>query len=305
MTPKMNTQALNLGDSTPDKPDPSPFPSRASSDFHRRRFELRQAYRNPTEKCLADFFKSDPGNLPSDFRSVVWHPSAGFDFSPLVVFSRAYVERKETLNDLTPATLHIMTCLGFCEERLWECLESPEKILFEDDRTLMRIASYDLLELKNAELWQSPSPRHYYLGERERVFRKPDSDGFVAQVEIHCKVSGYCESAPLLYLLSENIATYEHFIQSRLFQVRHIKAVCEGLAFGGCLRSLTDFIGESGLGLETLESVWLRPQSSAGTGLRKFPAHGYDYQFGPLPMIFSGELARLSKTASTGKEEGQ
>jgi len=54
------------------------------------------------------------------------------------------------------------------------------------------------------------------------------------------KESGYVERIPMLYLLSENIATYEHFVSSCLFQVRHGPATCEGLAFGGGKRSLID-----------------------------------------------------------------
>lgn len=246
---------------------------------------------------LADFFKEDPGTLPTDLNSVAWHPSAGHDFSPLVAYSKGYLCGKEALSDLTPATLHIMTCLACCEEELMEILESEERVLFEDGRTHMRIVNYQMLELKNEDLWRRPSRRNFNLSGREEVFRQQKSDGFIAQVEIRCKETGYCERVPMLYLLGENIATYHTFIQSGLFKVRHIKATCEGLAFGGCSRSLIDFICESQVGLDTLESAWLR----TGVGALRFAPLPDEWQIevGKMPIAFSGDLVRVSRKEIT------
>lgn len=245
---------------------------------------------------FSDFFKCCPSPLPTDFQSVVWHPSAGSDFSPLIVYSRGYLKRKNALTDLTPATLHVMTCMGYCEEPLLECLDDESKILFEDARTRIEITEYQMLELKIEKLWKSPSPQHFNLSERENLFRERKADGFIAQVKMTSKESGYQESVPLLYLFSENIATYRHFVATGLFKVRHIKAFCEGLACGGCSRSLVTEICESQIGLENLESIWLE-EGAAARRLEKLPPD-YQYAIRPMPLIFPGVLAHLSKTTS-------
>jgi hypothetical protein len=252
--------------------------------------------KTPTKQSLSDFFNNRPSLLPSDFQSVVWHPSAGSDFSPLIVYSQGYLQRKEALNDLTPATFHVMTCMGVCEESLLACLDHKDKILFEDDHTRIAITEHQMLELKKKDLWQAPAKRHFNLGKREDFFRERKADGFIAQIELISKEARYQESVPLLYLLSENIATYRHFVKSGLFKVRHIKAVCEGLGFGGCSRSLVSEICESQLGLESLESLWLQ-EGAAANRLAHLPP---DYQFTlrPMPMAFPGELAHLSPVTS-------
>ncbi len=254
---------------------------------------VRQLGENRKVTRLAEFFKTDPGDLPSDFSSVVWHPSAGKDFTPIVAYSKGYLGGQEALADLTPATLHVMTCLGGYEEPLMNYLKSEDRVLFEDHQTRVRIASYEMLELKNERLWSRPSRRNYNLGGRETIFSEQDSDGFIARVEILCKKTGYLEEVPVLYLLSENIATYEEFVRSGLFQVRHIKATCEGLAFGGCSRSLIDYICESQWGLNTLESSWLRD----GCGEYRFQnlPDAWQIKVGRMPRAFSGELVRVSR----------
>lgn len=254
---------------------------------------IRQLGRNREKSSLADFFKEDPGTFPTDFSSVVWHPSAGHDFSPLVAYARGYLEGKEALSDLTPATLHIMTCLAACEEQLMTLLKSEERVLFEDHRTRMRIVDYQMLELRNEGLWRRPSPRHFNHSGRETLFREHSSDGFMAWVEIFCKDTGYREEVPLLYLLGENIATYKEFVRSGLFQIRHIKATCEGLAFGGCRRSLIDYICQNERGLDTLESVWLR-RGAAEHRFRKL-SDRWQIEVGKMPLAFSGEIVRVSR----------
>jgi hypothetical protein len=172
-------------------------------------------------------------------------------------------------------------------------LKSEDRVLFEDHQTRVRIVNFQMLELKNEYLWSRPSRRNYHLGGRETIFSEQDSDGFIARVEILCKKTGHLEEVPVLYLLSENIATYEEFVRSGLFQVRHIKATCEGLAFGGCSRSLIDYICESQWGLDTLESTWLRD----GCGEYRFQnlPDAWQIKVGRMPRAFSGELVRVSR----------
>lgn len=258
---------------------------------------LRQLAQNRKVTSLSDFFKVDPGNLPTDLSSVVWHPSAGVDFSPIVAYSKGYLGTKEALADLTPATLHVMTCLGMCEEQLMKRLQSEDRILFEDERTRMRIADYEMLALKNECLWRRPSRRNFNLNGRETLFREQESDGISARVEILCKETRYLERVPVLYLFSENIATYEEFVRSGLFKIRHVKAVCEGLAFGGCSRSLIDYLCESERGLDTLESVWLR-RDSAEHRFQKL-SDEWQIEVGQMPLAFWGDLVRVSRKEVT------
>lgn len=96
------------------------------------------------QQMLGDFFKGDLTQGVEDFSSVVWHPSAGLDWSPLVFYSPGYLSRKESYQDLTAATFHVMTNLWGYDEDLLEILESRERVCYEDDRTLVRVAEYDL-----------------------------------------------------------------------------------------------------------------------------------------------------------------
>lgn len=219
-------------------------------------------------KCLDDFFKEPLKRPPGDFSSVVWHPSAGMDWSPFVFWSKGYLTTRRSFSNLTPASLHVMTTMGCYEDKLMEFLESADNIAWQDDRTIIRLTEYEFVSLRREDLWQKPSRRHFGGGARgeKDVFRQKEADGFSGVVEVVDKECGKVERIPMLYLLSENIATYEHFVSSGLFRVRHIKAACEGLAMGGCGRSLLDYLAKTGLGIDGLESVWAELRLIFGQG---------------------------------------
>jgi hypothetical protein len=250
-------------------------------------------WRNDCVNSINDFFKEPLKKPPNDFSSVVWHPSAGMDWRPFVFWSKGYLERKANFSGLTPATLHVMTTMGVYEEQLMEFLESDDRIAWQDDRTMIRLVEFEYVALVNEDLWRRPSRRHYNLRRRdnEDVFRQRGADGFSGLIEIVDKESGYVERIPMLYLLSENIATYEHFVSSGFFRVRHVPAICEGLAFGGCGRSLIDYLAQTGLGVDNLESVWVREgESKALRDLRELDKRKPLMPW-TMPMCFGGTLS--------------
>lgn len=249
--------------------------------------------RSQNGKKLANFIRGNVDGFPDDLGSVVWHPSAGVDFSPLVAFSRGYLESKQAFRELSPATFHVMTCLGWDESHLMALLESKDRILFEDHLTRIHLVDHQLVELFDDSLWRRPSKRNYHHRPRIGLFRENHSDGFLATVELTCKRTGYRERVPVLYLLAENIATYKTFVRGGDFQVRHIKATCEGLAFGGCGRSLIDHLCLTGQGLDTLESIWLG-RDSAERKLKDLPPP-WAYHVTEMPGAFTGHLARIEK----------
>gem|GEM_PF-2119483 len=241
---------------------------------------------------INDFFKEPMKNPPPNLSSVVWHPSAGRDWRPFVFWSKGYLERKVKFSGLTPATLHVMTTLNCSAKELMEFLESDERVAWQDERTMIRLVEFEYVALRCEDLWRRPSREHYHFEGRnnECVFRQRGADGFSGVIEVIDKESGHVERIPMLYLLSENIATYEHFVSSGLFQVRHVPATCEGLGFGGCQRSLINYLVETGLGVDDLESVWVG--NSSGTAFTHLLELVKRRPMIPwaMPMCFGGTL---------------
>jgi hypothetical protein len=137
-------------------------------------------------------------------------------------------------------------------------LMSEQGVLYEDERTVVRIKEHQLIKIRKKRLWSGYSKRYCHF-DRGETFKQVGSDGFIGLVELTDKKSGYKETTSLVYLLSENISTFELMVRNGMANVNHIVASCEGLGFGGCGRSIFDYIFNQrnferlrGLNLETV-----------------------------------------------------
>lgn len=281
----------------PSERRPSPRRPRRMGRMGRDLYDMSLQWAPDFEvRRLSDLFVKELEQEPSDFSSVLWHPSAGVDWSAFVFYSKGYLARKESYQDLTPATFHVMTNLAVYDDELMAILESEDRQCFNDGRSRLRIAEFEHVQLKDQDLWRRTSRHNYYGPARKDVFRERGSDGILAVMEMTCLETGYVERVPFLYLWVENHNGYEYLMRSGLFTVRHVKAVCEGLAFGFCRRPLLDTLCMTGLGAETLESVWARSGNGGQVGgaiKRLSRRTEREVKRREMPMCFSGELFRF------------
>lgn len=273
----------------------APSERRPSRHMGRDHYEISLKWAPDFEVSrLSDLFVAELEEEPSDFSSVLWHPSAGVDWSAFVFYSKGYLARKESYQELTPATFHVMTNLGGYADELMAILESEDRQCFNDGRTRLRIAEFEHVQLKDQDLWRRASRGNYYGRKRDDVFLERGSDGILAVMEMTCLETGYVERVPFLYLWVENHNGYEYLMRSGLFTVRHVKAVCEGLAFGGCRRTLLDTLCVTGLGGETVESVWARCGGRVSGAVKRLSRRTErEVKKGVMPLCFMGELFRF------------
>jgi hypothetical protein len=200
--------------------------------------------------------------------SVAWHVSAGTDFSPLVNWSKGWTSRKSATADIPAPGLHVFTCLGgeYLEDALWSLLEDGNGVLYRDERTEIRFESSELVKFTNNEP-VSHYQRHCSFGRGER-FKNAGADGFYMTVELVCLRTGYREPCRLLYLLGENITTFDYYLHKGAVKIQYLTATCEGLAFGGARRSIYDYLQKQRYyahnKMDGFDLRWLT--SSAGSG---------------------------------------
>lgn len=203
---------------------------------HRRFPTPSNCLEMPSNPRITDLIKgldNQPIDIP-DTTAVCLHVSAGLDFRSLVYYSDGYLSSHKEVENLTRPTCHIYTCLPVKNEEqgLMDILTSDDKLLFEDDRTRIRIKSHQMITVTDPRLWSNISRRYCHI-KRGEVFAGEGADGFVAEVELVDIKSGYTEMVSLIYLLTENHATY-HYLTQLGVGIKNIVATCEGLAFGGC-----------------------------------------------------------------------
>jgi len=72
----------------------------------------------------------------------------------------------------------------------------------------------------------------------------------------------------LLYLLGENITTFDYYLHKGAVKIQYLTATCEGLAFGGARRSIYDYLQKQRYyahnKMDGFDLRWLT--SSAGSG---------------------------------------
>lgn len=175
--------------------------------------------------------------------NVAWHVSAGQDYTPIVTWAKGYAPSWKDQYPVPTPGLHIFTCLNDDDEaQLMAILKSREKILCTHRNTQISIIDYELVRFGDA-VPLTHNKRHADFG-RGETFSQENADGFYASVLITDLEAGYEERTRLLYLFSENIVTFDYFIERGWVTVRFLAASCEGLAFGGCRRSIFNFLEE-------------------------------------------------------------
>ena len=184
-----------------------------------------------------------PIDLPDTSR-VAWHVSAGMDFRSLVFFTKGYLSSHPNTQGINLPSVHIFTCLSAHEKQLLTILESDNKELFRDKKTRICIKKYQLLRLHDAIQSLLTDPYPYSDSGIDGVFTELNAHGFLAEVEIQCLQSDYRETVKLIYLFTENIKTLTSFVCMELVNVQNIIALNEGLAFGGCKKSIITHIFE-------------------------------------------------------------
>ena len=209
----------------------------------------------PTNPCVSDLIKgvdNEAIDIP-DTTAVCLHASAGLDFRSLVYYSDGYLTSHKEVGNLTRPTCHTYTCLPLeaDEKELLDILKSDGKLLFEDDRTRVRIKDYQMITVTDPRLWSKVSRLLCHI-KRGKIFAGLGADGFVAEVELVDIKSGYTEMVSLIYLLTENHATYQYLTQLGV-GIKHVVGTCEGLSFGCCGMTIFATVCEDlAEGLETV-----------------------------------------------------
>lgn len=218
--------------------DPRSPSSGRLSDYETSRFSSLNDYLRSTSDQVISYDGLD---------NVAWHVSAGLDFAPITTWAAGYLPGWKKKLNITSPSLHLFTdlCNDQHEEPLWDILqqEDPSKrVLWQNWNVRMTVQRYQLV--RYGDTMPFDPQRHHADFVRGKTFASVGADGFYADVLIEDIQDGYQETTRLLYLFSENINTFHHFIANRWLTVRYLAASCEGLGMGGCKRSIFDHLKE-------------------------------------------------------------
>lgn len=184
-----------------------------------------------------------PQNSLPDLSCVAWHASAGTDLRPLVIYSDGYLSNLAEEVGITRPKAHVFTCMGGGAEEKWlRLLKSDGGVIYDDGRTRIRVKNYQFLRMLEPYRRLLVKGRPFCDMDREDHFAAMNADGFTAEIEILDPRSGYKENTSLLYLFSENIKTYVFMVSRSLVRTSHLYIPCEGLAMGGCRKSISDVV---------------------------------------------------------------
>ncbi|MBM73780.1 MAG: hypothetical protein CMK59_00150 [Proteobacteria bacterium] len=168
---------------------------------------------------------------------VFWYASAGDDCRPLVFMHPEY--QKQTLN-LSPPELFIFSCLP------------PQKTYGQDrikDNLLYRDQHTEITCLKTEKMFINRNHVEYRINrDWSRFGRDPRGkthDAVLALVEIK---SNRCSphNSLVLYLHMENNNCFDSILSSGVFDLKYICATREGLALGGCGKSIMKHLYQDG-----------------------------------------------------------
>lgn len=182
-------------------------------------------------------------DLPDHRPTVCWTVSAGVDTRPLVFFSEPWLHSLEMqmgLEHVPRPDFFVHTCLPGCGVSI----DSMQRHAFLDRASIVHTKRFSWLSLQACFGRQIISEEHYAflrdLGDMPHV-RAARVDVMITSLTMPFR-----GRSTILYLEMENIHAFDSLMSQGWFDVTHLVATREGLAFGGCRKSIVDHLYRDG-----------------------------------------------------------
>jgi len=170
--------------------------------------------------------------LPRIRPKTFWYVSAGNDWRPLVFLSDAYRENRLKEHSIPRPDLFVYSCLG--DDGLHSL--NAGKVVFEDKRSEIKILSLHPLLIDRGKVTYLINPDFVRGASDPLLYSKYDAA--LMQIEVRSLTLGTSDRFPVLYLAMENLNCFDEVMSKGFFDVQTLCATREGLAFGGCGKSI-------------------------------------------------------------------
>ena len=177
--------------------------------------------------------------------TVCWTVSAGHDMRPLVFFSDPMRRELAEAADIPPKDLprpdlFLHTSLAMDESRDGLHDLRPGQVVHEDRRTRVTVLAAEPLHLDRERIHYRVDPARVQLA--HDPLARHGHDAALLQLHLACLQTGYEESVQVLYLAMENLNAFDAYLSHGGLDVRYLVATREGLAMGGCGKSILDYL---------------------------------------------------------------
>lgn len=184
------------------------------------------------------FYRSVPElECLSEKPKVFWYASAGKDFRGPVFFTGSHIRCIGNSGFVKPE-LFVFTSIGPEIYELKEDIKNHIRYVFDDNQTKIRVKNFKELEIL---------PHFNFKIDYNRIadfmVEKYQPNRKAMYFELEIIGEHYNEIQKVLYFEKENIDTFEKLVlRHRLFDVQYLCATREGCGFGGCRKSIIDYI---------------------------------------------------------------
>ena len=175
---------------------------------------------------------------------VFWYASAGHDFRPLVyvhpAFQKALAQRQQYSSFSVPVPdLFVYSCLMPKGVKF-----TQGEILYQDNKTRIRCVLVQELYLNRRRVRYRIDRKKAHFGRDPRRSNRAEAQLLLVQVK---SVIGMGEALyPVLYFEMENCNCFDEILTKSAFDVQYLCFTREGLAMGGCGKSVATHIFQEG-----------------------------------------------------------
>ena len=192
---------------------------------------------------IFDFFnKPNAHNVPDNAKTF-YYVSAGNDFRANVFLTDFNINR---LNEnLIKPELYVYSCIGPETDKLLEKLLKGECIVYDDTKTSIEVTHFEILSFVD-------EIKSNLVINEDFVRYKPKNpiDAFYFEIVVKGSqlnkktqsIDSYSETQKILYIQHENIDAFQKVILQSNLEIVYLSALREGCGFGGCKKSIIDFI---------------------------------------------------------------
>ncbi|WP_019037724.1 hypothetical protein [Psychroflexus tropicus] len=173
----------------------------------------------------------------SETPKVFWYASAGRDFRGPVFFTNHHIHRMSSPGFKKPE-LFIFTSIGPEIHELKNDIRNYARVVYNDNITKVKVRKYKELDILPHFRFKID---YNHVSDIMVERYPPGRKGIYFELEIIG--NDYNEIQKVLYFEKENIDTFKKLVlQHRLFDVQYLCATREGCGFGGCCKSIVDYI---------------------------------------------------------------
>ena len=176
------------------------------------------------------------------YPKVFWYASAGRDFRPLVyvhpAFQRALAQKmQESFFSLPVPDLFVYSCLMPKGVKF-----TKGEVLYQDKKTRIRCILTQPLPLNRQRVRYQIDRKKAHFGRDPRRSKRAEAQLMLVEVK---SLIGMGEALyPVLYLEMENCNCFDEILSKSAFDVQYLCFTREGLAMGGCAKSVSTHIFE-------------------------------------------------------------